>query len=323
MTANTKDTFQIYNEQFITGYTETLVQETNLFNAASGGAITLQKQTKLGDYAKETIFDLVSNITSRRDISNLDAIADKDLTSSEIVDVKVNRKHGPVKKTLDALKKIGKDPAEFSFVLGTQVAKAVLVDQVNVILAALVASLSGISDLIYDGSAGTMNHSKLAYGKGKMGDQAPRVRLFVFHSKVATDLEVVSITDKITNVADGLINFGRLSANGLPYLVIDSSSLLISATPQQYCTLGLVTGAARVIESEDPTMVLDGPLTGYENLVYRLQGESAYNIGVKGFTWDVTHGGANPTDASIATQTNWDKAMTSYKDLAGVYIKSL
>ena len=322
MTANTKDTFVIYNEQFITGYTETLVQETNLFNAASGGAITLQKMSKLGDYSKETIFDLVSNITSRRDISNLSAINDKDLATSEIVDVKLNRKHGPVKKTLDALKKIGKDPAEFSFILGTQIAKAQIVDQVNIILAALVAALSGVASLIYDGSAGTMTHSKLAYGKGKMGDQAPRIRLWVFHSKVATDLEVVSITDKITNVADGLINFGRLAANGLPYLVIDSSSLLISATPQQYCTLGLVTGAARVIESEDPTMVLDGPLTGFENLVYRLQGESAYNIGVKGFTWDTATGGVNPLDAAVATQANWDQAVTSYKDCAGVYIKT-
>jgi len=141
MTASTKDTFTIYNEQFITGYTETLVMETNIFNAASRGAITLQKSNKLGDYAKETIFDLVSSITGRRDISSLAAADDKDLTTSEIVDVKLNRKHGPVKKTLDALKKIGKDPAEFSFILGQQVAKAVLVDQVNVALAAVGGSL--------------------------------------------------------------------------------------------------------------------------------------------------------------------------------------
>lgn len=322
MTASTKDTFQIYNDQFITGYTETLVQETNLFNSASGGAITLQKQTKLGDYSKETIFDLVSNITSRRDISSLATIEDKDLTTSEIVDVKLNRRHGPVKKTLDALKKIGKDPAEFSFILGQQVAKAVLVDQVNIILAAIAAALSGVTELVYDGSGATMTHSVLAYGKGKMGDQASRVRLWVFHSKVATDLEVVSISDKITNVADGMINFGRLSANGLPYLIIDSTSLLISATPQQYATLGLCMGAGRVIESEDPTMVLDGPLTGFANLVYRLQGESAYNIGVKGFSYNVAGGGANPLDAAVATQSNWTQAATSYKDCAGVYVKS-
>jgi len=69
-------------------------------------------------------------------------------------------------------------------------------------------------------------------------------------------------------------------------------------------------------------MVLDGPLTGFENLVYRLQGESAYNIGVKGFTWDTATGGVNPLDAAVATQANWDQAVTSYKDCAGVYIKT-
>jgi hypothetical protein len=322
MTANTKDTFTIYNEQFITGYTETLVQETNVFNAASRGALTLQKQMKLGDYAKETIFDLVSNIVSRRDISSLDAADDKDLTTSEIVDVKCNRIHGPVKKTLDALKKIGKDAGEFSFILGQQVAKAVLVDQVNTILAALAAALSGVAALVYDGSSvgsGTLTHTMLAYGKGKMGDQAPRVALWVMYSKVNTDLGVQALSDKITNVADGVINFGTLGANGLPVLIVDSSSLLIAATPQQYSTLGLVAGAGRVIESEDPTMVLAGPLTGYKNLVYRMQGESAFNIGIKGFTWG---GGVNPLDAAVASSGNWTQSATSVKDCAGVLIKT-
>jgi hypothetical protein len=322
MTANTKDTFTIYNEQFITGYTETLVMETNIFNAASRGAITLQKTNKLGDYAKETIFDLVSNITGRRDISSLATANDKDLTTSEIVDVKLNRKHGPVKKTLDALKKIGKDPAEFSFILGQQVAKAVLVDQVNSALAAVTAALSGVASILYDGSAASMTHTALAYGAGKFGDQSTRIALWVMHSVPKTALGVLAISEKITNVADGMINFGVVGANGLPVLMVDSPSLLVAGTPQLYATVGLVAGAVRVIESEDPTMILAGPLTGYENLVYRMQGESAFNLGVKGFTWNVQSGGANPTDAAVATQSNWDQSATSYKDLAGVYIKS-
>jgi len=119
-----------------------------------------------------------------------------------------------------------------------------------------------------------------------------------------------------------MINFGVVGANGLPVLMVDSPSLIIAGTPQLYATLGLVSGAVRVIESEDPTMVLAGPLTGFENLVYRMQGESAFNLGVKGFTWNVSGGGANPTDAAVATQSNWDKVMTSDKDLAGVYVKT-
>ncbi len=51
MTASTKDTFNIFQDQFHSGYTETLIQETNVFNAASRGAIRLVTQAKLGDYA--------------------------------------------------------------------------------------------------------------------------------------------------------------------------------------------------------------------------------------------------------------------------------
>ena len=68
-------------------------------------------------------------------------------------------------------------------------------------------------------------------------------------------------------------------------------------------------------------MVLD-EVTGLENLVVRLQGEFAYNLGVKGFKWDTANGGANPSDAAVGTGTNWDAAVSSYKDYAGIVIQS-
>jgi hypothetical protein len=42
---------------------------------------------------------------------------------------------------------------------------------------------------------------------------------------------------------------------------------------------------------------------------------------VKGYRWDVTNGGANPDDSSLGTGSNWDRAATSDKDLAGVVLK--
>ena len=55
----------------------------------------------------------------------------------------------------------------------------------------------------------------------------------------------------------------------------------------------------------------------------RLQGEYAYNVGVKGTAWDVANGGVNPDDATLGTGTNWDSVMDDVKDLAGVHIETL
>ena len=37
-----------------------------------------------------------------------------------------------------------------------------------------------------------------------------------------------------------------------------------------------------------------------------------------GYSWDVANGGKSPTDAEIATGTNWDLYVTDVKNSAGV-----
>jgi thiamine pyrophosphokinase len=56
------------------------------------------------------------------------------------------------------------------------------------------------------------------------------------------------------------------------------------------------------------------------NLEMILQGEDDYVLGLKGFKWDTTNGGVNPTTANVVTGSNWDVNVASNKDLAGVKI---
>jgi hypothetical protein len=63
-------------------------------------------------------------------------------------------------------------------------------------------------------------------------------------------------------------------------------------------------------------------VTGYEQLVLRTQGEYAFNVGVKGFQWDTSTGGVNPTDGNLGTAANWDQVAASVKDCAGAVLKS-
>jgi hypothetical protein len=203
------------------------------------------------------------------------------------------------------------------------VAKATTVDMVNSAVRALVAALSGVVALQHDQhseTAGGISHTVLSKGKAKMGDAMNQIVCWVMHSKIYSDLEQQALSDKITNVADGVINIGKVGSLGIPAIITDSAPLLVSGTPDQYITLGLVSDAAVIEESEERTLVTEGPITGLANLFYRIQGEMAYNLGVKGFTWDYSHGGANPLDAAVATASNWDQIATSVKDCCGIYI---
>ena len=79
-------------------------------------------------------------------------------------------------------------------------------------------------------------------------------------------------------------------------LVTDSSSLIANlASPDvnDYYTLGLVDSAIVVENSEEQEIVLQD-VTGLENLVIRIQGEYAYNLSLRGFTWDVGNGAVKP-----------------------------
>jgi hypothetical protein len=123
----------------------------------------------------------------------------------------------------------------------------------------------------------------------------------------------------VVNVADRVIYEASPVTLNRPVIVSDISSLIneVSGSTTTYNVLGLTTNGVVVTESEQ-SEVISEVVTGLENLVLRLQGEYAVNVGCKGYKWDTTGGGVNPTTASLGTTTNWDQVMTSIKDLAGV-----
>ena len=61
---------------------------------------------------------------------------------------------------------------------------------------------------------------------------------------------------------------------------------------------------------------------GGENIKTTYQAEWTYNVGLKGYAWDIAAGGKSPTDVALGTSTNWDKVATSNKDTAGVLVKT-
>lgn len=317
--------FKVYDEYVHGAFIETLVQQTNAFNAASRGTIVLQDNRLKGNYEYESFMANISSLVSRRDLTSVAAATDLAQTQEEFISVKINRKVGPVAQTLDSFRKIMRsaDEGSLSYLIGTQVAKAMMVDKLNNGLRAARAAIDNQSTNTT--TIGTdITTAGLVTGLALMGDMADRVSCWVMHSKVYFDL----VQNQIAANIDGVSNFNVATAQPVtlnrPVIITDSESLRVDGSPTgdyDYYTLGLVPNGI-MIENSEEEMIHAEIVTGLENLVVRLQGEFAYNLGLKGFKWDVANGGANPTDATVATGSNWDTAATSYKDFAGVVIQS-
>lgn len=314
--------WKVYEEQFWGGMTEVAEQNANAFNAASGGCIRLVNARKRGNYEQEAFLKKVSSLITRRDITSIAAAADTGLVTDELVRVKINRKIGPVGETIDAWKKIGQDPQTMSFLLGQQIAPDIQLDYLNSALRAVRAAITAVTTLNFDGSATVLTFASLVAGLALLGDASTRIACWVMHGKAFHDLFADGITNyKIDSVGGFSIVTGEARSLGRPIIVTDSPALVTVGSPNQYHTLGLVADAVTVTESEERTLVSE-IVTGLENLVMRLQGEYAFNVGVKGSQWDIAAGAANPTDAALGTSTNWDTVSTDIKANAGIRILS-
>lgn len=319
--------FKVYQEYLQTRMTEILTQNGAAFNAASNGAIVMSTQSKRGDYEHEAFFKSISSLITRRDTTSVSTASDLALTQDEFIRVKLNRKIGPVANTRDSFRKIMArySQTEFTDIIAEQASAAQQLDMLNSVLRAGRAALVNQSSVLHTvPSSGSMTTTSLVNGLSKFGDRADRIVCWVMHSKVYFDLVKEQITQKIDGISNFNVQTGTPVTLNRPVVLTDSDALAVtvgSPAVTTYYTLGLTANALLAESTEEDDVVVD-EVTGNENLIVRIQGEYAFNAGVKGFKWDVGNGQANPVDADLATGTNWDPAVTSFKDYAGAVIAS-
>lgn len=326
MTKGTEQDFKIYQEQFFGGVVEALQQNANGFNAASNNAMRLMPRMMRGYYEQESFIKEITTLIGRRDTTSVAAVSDAPMTQGEYVGVKINRRIGPVANTLDSFRKISVDPGEMSFLLGQQTGQAIALDYLNTALIAVETAIQGQTALNFDARSNsspyrkTLDHDNMVQGMAKFGDASNRIVCWVMHSKPFFDLMRNTLADALFNVANVTVYNGTVATFNRPVIVTDSAALReTTSSDTDYTVLGLVEDACVVEESEDREIVSD-LVTGLANLVMRVQGEYAFNVKCKGMAWDMTSGGANPTDGALGTTTNWDKIATDNRNLPGVRI---
>ena len=314
----------VYSEYAYSSMTEVLRQRIDLFNAATGGAITLRSAAHQGDFSDVAFFAKISGLVRRRNSYGSGSVGEKKLAHLVDTMVKVAAGTPPVRLDPGQFKWIQQNPEVAGAALGQQLAVDTMADMLNVGLGASYAALSAQTAVVYDAIGNTSPENTLSFGnlnngQAKFGDQASTISAWVMHSKPMFDLYGKNLSN-----AERLFNYGNINVMRDPFgkllVMTDSQNLVIAGTPNNYAVLGLVPGAVIIDQNNDYTANEEAK-NGDENIIRTFQAEWSYNVGVRGFSWDKTNGGKSPNDAALLTATNWDKYATSHKDLAGVVVK--
>lgn len=313
---------QVFNEYVMPATIETLAQMVDKFNAASAGAIRLTTQGFDGDFLQESFFQAVHSAQRRVDryATNAD-VSPTNLTELKNSSVKIAGGFGPIQYEPSQLTWLNRPTAQGIEVASRNFAEAMLKDQLNTAIAALVAAIEAQTDATYDASALSpqvgISYSTINSAHAKFGDHSSSIVANVMTGEVAHRLIGQNIANSNQLFQAG--NVTVIDVLGKAVIVTDAPALYESVSPGSDLqkVLGLVTGAATVFDGGDVISNIETS-NGKERIVTTMQVDYTFGLGLKGYTWDTSTGGKSPTDAELANGANWDKTATSIKHTAGV-----
>lgn len=310
---------QVFNEYFIGPTIETLGQMIDKFNASSNGAIQLTTVGFTGDFLQESFFASVHSARRRVDrYAAQDTVAATDLTQLRNDGVKVAGGFGPIRYEPSQMTWLQEPTQRGIEVASRNFAEAILQDQLNSAIAALVAAISNQAGATNDITAGTnavLTYTALNNAHAKFGDRSNDIIADVMSGAMYHKL----INQNLTN-ATQLFQAGGVTVVdilGKAMIVTDAPALSESGSPGKDKILGLVSGAAMVYDGGDVISNIQ-TVNGQTRIETTMQVDYSFGLRLKGYTWDQANGGKSPTDAELATGSNWDKTATDIKQTAGV-----
>ena len=312
---------QVFNEYMMPAIIETLAQKVDQFNAASNGGIRLTTQGFDGDFLQESFFSSIHSAQRRVDRYATNAAqSSTNLAEVKNSGVKVAGGFGPIVFEPSQFSWLQRPTAQGIEVISRNFSEAILKDQLNTAIAALVAAIENQSTATYNGLTPSpdvgISQTTLNLSHAKFGDNSGSLVCSVMTGSVAHKL-----------VGQNLANTATLfSAQGVTVLDILGKAIVVTDAPALYQTaspvskekvLTLVEGAATVYDGGDVISNIQ-TTNGKERIETSLQFDYTFGLALKGYTWDTANGGKSPTDAELATGSNWDKTATDIKHTAGV-----
>lgn len=308
---------KIFNEFFQPAISETVAQITEEFNAASGGAIQLMVASNIGDFVNNSFYNILSAAQRRVDrYSANNPVSAIPLTQSERNFVKVAGGFGPVLFEPAQMNWLRKPTAEGIEMISRQFSSLLLQDQLNTAIAALVAAISNQPGATNDVSGGNAITQRVINGSHRLFGDASMSLV----AEVMTGSMYHQLVDKALANAEELFQAGNVTVMnilGKMIVITDAPALLEAGSPNKDKVLSLSAGAVIVRDPADPVSNID-TRNGKERIETTMQVDYDFTLDLKGYSWNVGAGGKSPTDAEIATGSNWTLASTSIKHTAGV-----
>jgi hypothetical protein len=308
---------QVFNEYVMPATIETLGQMIDKFNEASRGTILLSTNAVTGDFLQESFFQSIHAAQRRVDRYAAQASASAtDLTQSKNTSVKIAGGFGPVRFEPGQLSWLSKPTSEGIEVASRNFADALLRDQLNTAIAALCAAINNQATATNDVSATTgISYAAMNNAHAKFGDSSGSLIAQVMNGTTYHKLIGANLTNtpQLFQAQNVLV----VDILGKPVVVTDAPALYVAGTPNKLRVLSLASGAATVSNSSDVISNIETN-NGQTRIETTMQVDYTFVLGLKGYTWDESNGGKSPTDAEIATGSNWDKTATDIKHTAGV-----
>ncbi|MDH1234480.1 major capsid protein [Stutzerimonas stutzeri] len=313
---------KVFNEYLKNATIETLAQDVEKFNAASAGAIRLTTQGIDGDFLQESFWAGLHGAQRRVDRYAANGAQSATALSQKQYDaVKVAGGFGPILWEPSQLSWIQKSPEEALEVISRNLSEAIVADQLNTVIAALVAAISNQAAATNDVSAASgVTYAAINAAHAKFGDASGRLVAQVMNGVTFHDL----IGKNLTN-AQQLFRAGDVTIVdilGKAVIVTDSPALYSAAVdtpaaPAKQRVLSLADGAGMVMDGSDLITNIETS-NGKGRIETTFQADYSFGLALRGYTWDTANGGKSPTDAELATGSNWDLVANSIKASAGV-----
>lgn len=310
----------VFNEYVREATIETVAQMIDQFNAASGGAIVLSTKGFDGDFFQKASFSSLHSAQRRVDryATNTSA-AGTALAQIQHNTVKIAGGFGPIEWEPAQLRWVGDNPAVAVEVISRNMSEAIMKDMLNSGIAAAVAAMENLgSTVVYDtNTAVDVTYTHINRAHAKFGDMSQLLICDVMDGQTYHDLIEANLTNTPQLFQAGNVTVVQIL--GKRVVITDAPALRESPTTtgNDIKVLSLVSGGIVVHDASDLVTNIE-TVNGSQRIKTTMQADYTFGLGLKGYAWDVSGGGKSPTDAEIATGSNWDKIAASIKHTAGV-----
>lgn len=314
---------EVFNKYYMPATMEQLAQMIDKFNAASNGTILLVSDGFEGDYEQNSFYKNLAGAIRRVDrYGPNNAVTAVDLTQDKYNKVKIAGGFGPVRYEPGQMSWLLKPTAEGVEMASRSFAEAMLQDQLNTTIASLVAAIGnqGAATTVDVSATKNVDYQAINQSHALFGDHSAQIAAQVmdgyqYHLFVGQNLSNQNSLFQAGNVR-------VIDILGRPSIITDAPALYSAATtsptaPAKRRVLSLVSAAARVHDNGDIISNVE-TTNGKERIETTVQMDYTFGIGLKGYSWDTANGGPSPTNAELATGSNWDMVESSIKHTAGV-----